>query len=88
MTPEPRNYFYDLLIPASVLFVVTVLAYALVPPDRQPDWLYAHGWKLLLGEVGLIVVLGLLSMGYDRWLTVRRQPPSLPRSEVDSPQGG
>src|SRR6516164_8949115 len=31
MPPEPRNPFYFLLLFASVLFVVTALAYAVVP---------------------------------------------------------
>jgi hypothetical protein len=74
MNSEPRNPFYDLLIPASVAFVVTVLAYALVPPAQQPPWFYEHAWKLLLAEVGAIIVLGLLSMGLDRVRSLRKRP--------------
>jgi hypothetical protein len=74
MPDEPRNPFYDLLIAVSVVFVVTVLAYALVPPQHQPTWLLQNGWILLLVEVGAIVLFGLLSMGLDRWRTLR-QPP-------------
>ena len=72
MTSEPRNLFYDLLLGVCTLFVVTVLAYALVPPERQPPWLFEHGWKLLLVEVALIIVLGLLSMGLDRIRSLRK----------------
>ena len=82
-TPEPRNRFYDLLIPVCVAFVVTVLAYAFVPPDQQPPWLLANGWKLLLIEVGIIIMLGLLSMGLDRIRSLRKGSASatMPRQK-------
>jgi hypothetical protein len=77
---EPRNPFYLLLLIASFLFVITVLAVALVPvledkarqagadvpvsPFRQA--LRSEGWRWLLYEVGAVIVFGLLSMGLDR----------------------
>lgn len=90
---EPRNPFYLLLLVASVAFIVTALAYAVVPaleqkaidagqdPPPSPfrDSLRHDGWKWLLIQVAVIVVLGLLSMGLDRYRRYReenRVPPS------------
>jgi hypothetical protein len=78
---EPRNPFYLLLLIISLFFVLTALAYAVVPvleqkareagqePPPSPfrDSLREDGWKWLLIEVAAMVVLGLLSMGLDRW---------------------
>lgn len=69
---EPRNLFFDLLIPASVIFVVTVLAYSLVPWHTLPAWFQEHGWKALLVEVAVIIVLGLASMVLDRMRSLRK----------------
>jgi hypothetical protein len=80
MSTEPRNPFYFLLLLASLAFVLTALAYAVVPvleekamlagemPPPSPfrDSLRADGWKWLLVEVAAMIVLGLASMGLDR----------------------
>ena len=79
--PEPRNWFYLLLNMASVAFVVTALAYAVVPvleekaaaagnaapPSPFRDALRRDGWLWLLIEAGLVAVLAVCSMGLDRW---------------------
>jgi hypothetical protein len=84
---EPRNPFYMLLLIASCAFIVTTLAYAIVPaleqkardmgqdPPPSPfrDALRADGWKWLLAEVSIMVVFGLLSMGLDRWRRYRTE---------------
>ncbi len=59
------NAFYILLVMVSLAFIVTCLAYCL-PLEYQPPWLIEHGWKLLLFEVGCVLITGLLSMGFDR----------------------
>jgi hypothetical protein len=78
---EPRNWFYLLLNLASLAFVVTALAYAIVPvleekaadagrrppPSPLRDALRRDGWWWLLVEVGLVVAFALASMGLDRW---------------------
>jgi hypothetical protein len=78
--PEPRNPFYVLLLAASVLFVVTALAWAIIPTleekaraDGEPlpasaarDVLRENGGTWLLALVAAMVVFGLLSMGLDR----------------------
>jgi hypothetical protein len=77
---EPRNPFYLLLLLASLLFVLTALAYAVVPvleekamAAGQPppasalrDALRTNGWRWLLYEVAAMILFGLLSMGLDR----------------------
>jgi uncharacterized membrane protein HdeD (DUF308 family) len=78
---EPRNPFYILLLIVGVIFIMTVCAYAVVPvleekaldagtrPPASPfrDSLRQDGWKWVLAEVALLVVLGLLCMGLDRY---------------------
>ena len=80
-TAEPRNPFYLMLLVASLLFVVTVLAYAVipvleekardagqaVPPSELRDALRTDGWKWVLLELAAIVILGLACMGLDRY---------------------
>jgi hypothetical protein len=79
---EPRNPLYLLLLLASLVFVLTALAYAVVPvleekaaeagnpapPSALRDALRLDGWKWLLVEVAVMVVLGVASM----WLDGRR----------------
>jgi hypothetical protein len=91
-TPEPRNPFYLLLLIVGVLFVATVLAYALVPmleqkaldagatvpPSPFRDSLRHDGWKWVLAEVALLVVLGLASMGLDRYRRWQRERATKP----------
>jgi hypothetical protein len=83
---EPRNPFYFLLLLASLAFVVTALAYAVVPvleerakaageippPSPWRDALREDGWKWLLYEVVAMIVFGILSMGLDRWRRLQR----------------
>jgi hypothetical protein len=91
---EPRNPLYFLLLIASLLFVVTALAYAVVPelekkaaeagspppPSAWRDSLRQDGWLWLLCEVAAMMVLGLLSMGLDRLrrLQKERAAPTMP----------
>ena len=84
---EPRNPLYMLLLLASLLFVITALAYAFVPvleekavaagqpppPSEFRDDLRNNGWRWLLGEVGAIVILGVASMVLDRLRTLQKQ---------------
>jgi hypothetical protein len=78
---EPRNPFYLLLLVTGVVFIATVLACAVVPvleekaldagtrPPPSPfrDALRNDGWKWVLVEVAVIVILGIASMGLDRY---------------------
>ena len=81
---EPRNPFYIMLLIGGLVFIVTVLAYAVVPvieqkamdagnfvPPREESWfrngLHHDGWKWVLAEVAVLIVLGFLCMGLDRY---------------------
>jgi hypothetical protein len=93
---EPRNPLYLLLLLASLLFVVTALAYAIVPtleqkakdagqpppPSEFRDALRKDGWRWLLYEVGAVVVLGIASMAVDRLRALQK-----PRGDVTIPPG-
>jgi len=90
---ERRNPFYILLIVAGFAFVLTALAYAVVPvleqkareagnpPPRSPfrDSLREDGWLWLLWQGGVIAILAILSMGLDRWRRYRT-PPTNPNA--------
>jgi len=96
--PEPRNPFYLLLLLASFLFVVTALAYAVVPtleekakeagqfppPSPLRDALREDGWKWLLVEVAVMVVLGLASMGLDRLRRLKKEREEATISQADN----
>jgi uncharacterized BrkB/YihY/UPF0761 family membrane protein len=85
--PEPRNPFYLLLLVASLLFVVTALAYGVVPvleekaaaagqpPPSSPlrAQLRSLGWKWLLYELAAMAVFALLSMYLDRLRTLKKE---------------
>jgi len=85
--PEPRNPFYLLLLLASFLFVITALAYAVVPaleekakeagqfPPPSPfrDGLRTDGWKWLLVEVAVMIIFGLASMALDRLRSLKKE---------------
>jgi uncharacterized membrane protein (UPF0182 family) len=87
---EPRNPLYLLLLLVCLVFVLTALAYALVPvleqkaidagqpppPSVFRDALRQEGWRWLLYEVGAIVVLSVASMWLDHWRWTRRPPDS------------
>jgi hypothetical protein len=103
---EPRNPFYLLLLFTGLLFIVTVLAYAVIPvleqkamdagtmPPASPfrTALRENGAIWVLLEVAALVILGLLSMGLDRyrrWKLERTSAPTPPdasaATQVDSP---
>lgn len=92
-----RNWFYALLNVASIAFVVTALAYAIVPvleqkameagqpvpPSPLRDALRANGWWWLLVQAGAVGVLALCSMGLDRWRQREFQPEHTADREGD-----
>lgn len=94
---EPRNPCYVLLMLASLVFVVTALAVALVPtledkaraagnPPPASAFrraLREDGWQWLLYEVAAVVLFGVLSMILDRLRSLKKQ-----RSAVKIPPSG
>ncbi len=86
-TTEPRNPLYLLLLLISLCFVITALAYAIIPlveqkaleagvvppPSPLRDALRRDGWRWLLWEVGAMIVVGLASMALDAWRQKRHE---------------
>jgi hypothetical protein len=84
---EPRNPLYMLLLVVGLLFVITALAYALVPvleekaaaagepppPSPWRDALRAQGGYWLLGELAVLIVVGAASMALDRLRSLKRE---------------
>jgi hypothetical protein len=84
---EPRNPLYLLLLVASLLFVITALAYAFIPlveqkaadagqpppPSAFRDALRTDGWRWLLYEVAVIAVLSIASMALDRLRALKKE---------------
>lgn len=84
---EPRNPLYLLLLITGVLFAVTAIAYTIVPvleekaieagepppPSPWRDALRSDGWRWLLGELAILILLGFLSMGLDRYRRMKRE---------------
>src|SRR5437868_1852478 len=82
-----RNPLYLVLLLVSLLFVMTALAYALIPvleqkaaeagnpPPPSPfrEGLRQHGGTWLLCEVAAMVVVGLLSMALDRLRALKKE---------------
>lgn len=78
---EPHNPLYLLLLLIGVVFVVTALAYAIIPvleqkavdagqpppPSEFRDALRRDGWRWLLWEVAALIVVGIASMMLDRY---------------------
>jgi hypothetical protein len=100
---EPRNPLYLLLLLASLLFVLTALAVAVVPMLEEKaaqagavvpespfrDALRKDGWKWLLYEVAVVIVLGVASMWVDHRRLRRLQngpaAGTMPATESNSP---
>ncbi len=91
MSPkEPRNPFYLLLLLTSLLFVITSLAYAIIPtleqkaiavgeippPDPWRDALREDGWRWILIELAAVILFGLASMGLDRLRRLQKERAS------------
>lgn len=84
-----HNPLYLLLLVAGLAFVLTALAYAVVPvleekaaaagnpppPSAWRDALRENGWKWLLAEVAVVSVLAVASMVYDHRRTLQSEPP-------------
>lgn len=81
MAAPIRNPFYGLLLFACATLLVTILVYLVgwfyVPLPGRPapaaplplwmQWIDRHALVLIAGEVAAIVVLGLLTIGLDRF---------------------
>jgi hypothetical protein len=84
---------------ASLAFVMTALAYALipvledkaaeaggvVPPSPFRDQLREYGGTWLLCEVAAMIVLGLLSMGLDRLRTLKKERAAVTMPSQNQP---
>ena len=82
---EPRNPLYLLLLLAGLVFALTAVAIAFVPeleqkaidagnpppPSEFRDALRASGWKWLVYELVVVVVLAIASMAWDSRRTLQ-----------------
>jgi hypothetical protein len=87
-TTEPRNPLYLLLLVVGVLFVVTAVAYAVIPvleqkatekgklppPSAFREALHRDGGTWLLVELAALVILGVASMVLDRLRSLKKPP--------------
>jgi uncharacterized membrane protein YqjE len=103
MSCESRNPLYYLLLVAGLVFVLTALAYALIPvleqkaidagnpppPSELRDALRADGWIWLLIELAVLIVLGVATIAWDarRSLQNDRADPTI-ASDKASVVGG
>jgi hypothetical protein len=100
---EPRNPLYLLLLLAGLVFVVTALAYTLIlvleqkgddpgPQSEFRDALSHDGWRWLLYEVAVMIVLGVASMVLDHLRDRRKRaatpPPPPPEQPFDGHRPG
>ena len=97
---EPRNPLYLLLLLASVLFVVTALAYAIIPVLEQKaiavgevppesefrDALRANGGRWLLWELAAMGVFGVASMTLDRLRSLKKEKVAGTIAQEEGPQ--
>jgi hypothetical protein len=97
--PEPRNPFYTLLLLASVLFLMTALAWTIIPliedkaiaqgqplePSAAREYVRDHAGAWLLGEVGAMILFGLASMGLDRLRRLQKERAAATISPSDKP---
>ncbi|HMC63825.1 MAG TPA: hypothetical protein VKI65_02695 [Gemmataceae bacterium] len=93
---EARNPFYFALLIACLLFVITVLAVAVVPVLKANAVaagaevpregfhrvIQEHGLWWLLYEVAAIIVFGLLSMALDRVRRLKKERAEVARPPV------
>jgi hypothetical protein len=85
------NPFFVVLMIASVVFVLTVLAYLIGPSVLEPDpakppptassramaeWVDRNAPWLLAVEIAIMVATGVLAMLTDRWFSPRKKPQS------------
>lgn len=94
---EPHNPFYLLLLLASLLFVVTALAYIFLPilaekatmagdpppPSEFRELLEKDGWRWLLYQLAAMIFFGLASMGLDRYRRLQKDRASATISQAD-----
>jgi hypothetical protein len=96
---EPRNPFYTILLFVSLLFVVTALAWAIVPtleekaraegrpvpPSEFRAVLRDNGGDWLLYEVAAMIIFGLLSMGLDRLRRLQKERAATTIAPAEDP---
>jgi hypothetical protein len=99
--PAVRNPLHVLLLVVGVVFVITALACAVIPvleekaaeagepppPSEFRDALRTDGWKWLLIELAVLLVLGVASMVYDhlRSLQNAKAAPTIPPEKPPDP---
>jgi hypothetical protein len=85
------NPIFVVLMIASVVFVLTVLAYLIGPSVLEPDpakppptassramaeWVDRNAPWLLAAEIAIMAVTGVLAMLTDQWFSPKKKPQS------------
>lgn len=91
---SPPGLLFRLVVPATVIFIITIFAVIVAPysDQRAPlwQWLDRNADRLLLAEFVAVILLSLFAMAWDRRQILKQTPrdaASLSEAGEDSNDG-
>lgn len=73
---DPARAVFAAVAPCGAVFVVTILAMIAAafgePGSATARFFDEFGLTIIVAEAGLTIVVTLLAMAFDRWITLRR----------------